>query len=108
MLPMRGPGYNAKGQFLRELRKLSQTGAEAWFRVIAWPAMGPWPLARFGAAAEWIGRRDALTFPLLGALNAELVRKTHVVVGCDLESIGLVTEVDATDPDAIERGARGM
>jgi len=70
--------------------------------------MGPWPLARFGAAAELIGRREATTLPLLGALNPELLREARVVLGCDLESIGLSTDLDATNPTVVERGVRGI
>ncbi len=69
--------------------------------------MGPWPLARFGAAAELLGRRDAISHPLVAALGAELLRQTRVVLGCDLESIGLTTHLEPGG-DAIARGAHAV
>ncbi len=69
--------------------------------------MGPWPLARFGAAAELLGRRDAITHPLVAALGPELLRHTEVVLGCDLESIGLTTQLEPGG-DAIARSARAV
>lgn len=69
--------------------------------------MGPWPLARFGAAAELLGRRDAISHPLVAALGPELLRQTHVVLGCDLESIGLSTQLEPGG-DAIARAAHAI
>lgn len=69
--------------------------------------MGPWPLARFGAAAELLGRRDAISHPLVAALGPELLQQTGVVLGCDLESIGLTTQLEPGG-DAIARAAHAI
>ncbi len=68
--------------------------------------MEPWPLARFGAAAQLLGRAPEEWLPLTAGLGPELLVGVQVVLGSDLESIGLVTVLDAGDPDAIERAAR--
>lgn len=67
--------------------------------------MVPWPLARFGAAAQLLGRPPADWLAITAGLGPELLVRTRVILGSDLESIGLATGVDASDPAAKERVA---
>jgi hypothetical protein len=63
-----------------------------------------WPLVRFGAASVLIGRPIEESLPFTAALGNQLLDNTRVVLGSDLETIGLVTRVDpGSDPDAIAR-----
>ena len=63
--------------------------------------MVPWPLARFGAAAQLLGRPSEQWLPVTAGLGPELLAETRVVIGADLETIGLTTQLDAADPAAV-------
>lgn len=67
--------------------------------------MVPWPLARFGAAAQLLGRPSEQWLPVTAGLGPELLAETRVVLGADLETIGLTTQLDAADPAAVQRAA---
>ena len=63
-----------------------------------------WPLVRFGAASVLLGRPIEESHPFTTALGNQLLDDTRVVLGSDLETLGLLTRVDpGSDPDAIAR-----
>lgn len=63
-----------------------------------------WPLVRFGAASVLLGRPIEESQPFTTALGNQLLDDTRVVLGSDLEEIGLRTYVDPTvDADALAR-----
>jgi hypothetical protein len=64
----------------------------------------PWQLARFGAVSELLGRPVRETLGFTTALGPQLAENVRVVLGSDLETIGLQTRVEPqADPGVLVR-----
>ena len=60
-----------------------------------------WPLVRFGAASVLIGRPIEESLPFTAALGNQLLDDTRVVLGSDLETIGLVIHERGNAPGLV-------